>query len=224
MDEGDEGFFGGSDMPALAEKVDLVIGVDAALQMEGQMEVQQGGGRTGTRGGAFLPPGFFPRCIGAEPGGAADGGVLALQFPVKHDLGGGIASDFFIGQECDQTFLQGSKAAFNFAFGLGAGSDQMSDAQSGEGALELRAGITVIGYGVMAEEAQAVCVDHHRQAVLEKEAAKMLEMIPGRVGGDEDRAQKFARMVIDGQEQGLLFLGGPPLVDGGIVLPEFINA
>ena len=31
-------------------------------------------------------------------------------------------------------------------------------------------------------------------------------------------------MVIDRQEQGLFFLGRPPLVDGGIVLPEFINA
>jgi len=211
-------------VPALAEKVDLVVGVDAAFQMEGQMEVQQGGWRTGTRGDAFVHSGFFPGCIGAEPCGAADGGVLALQLPVEHDLGGGIVADLFIGQEGNQTFLQGSKTAFNFAFGLGAGSNQMSYAQSGEGSLELRAGITVIGHGVMAEEAQAVCVYHHRQTVLEKEAAKMLEMIPGSVDGDEDRAQKFARMVINRQEQGLLFLGGPPLVDRGIVLPELIDA
>ena len=31
-------------------------------------------------------------------------------------------------------------------------------------------------------------------------------------------------MVIHGEQEGLLFVGGPPLVDGGIVLPEFINA
>ena len=31
-------------------------------------------------------------------------------------------------------------------------------------------------------------------------------------------------MVIHGQEEGLLFLGRPPLVEGGIVLPEFIHA
>ena len=60
--------------------------------------------------------------------------------------------------------------------------------------------------------------------MLEKEAAKMLEMIPSGVGGDKDRAQEFAGMIIDGQEQGLLFMGGPPLVDGGIVLPKFIDA
>ena len=100
----------------------------------------------------------------------------------------------------------------------------MGDAQCGEGALELGAGIAVVRHGIMAEEAEAVGVDHHGQAVLDEQAAKMLEMIPGGVGGDEDRAQQFARMVIDGQEQGLLFIGRPPLVDGRIVLPEFIDA
>jgi hypothetical protein len=99
MDECDGGTFGGSDVPALAEEVDLVVGVDPAFQMERQMEVQQGGRRTGTCGGAFFPRGFRPRCIGAEAGGAADGGVLALHLAVEHDLRGGITADFFIGQE-----------------------------------------------------------------------------------------------------------------------------
>ena len=100
----------------------------------------------------------------------------------------------------------------------------MGDPQSGEGALELRTGIPVIGHGIMAKEAKTVGVHDHRQAVLEKEAAKMLEMIPSGVGGDKDGAQEFAGMIIDGQQQGLLFMGGPPLVDGGIVLPKFIDA
>ena len=52
----------------------------------------------------------------------------------------------------------------------------------------------------------------------------MLEVIPGRIGGDKDRAQKFSRMIIDGQQQGLLGGGWPPLVDGRIVLPEFAQA
>jgi hypothetical protein len=76
----------------------------------------------------------------------------------------------------------------------------------------------------MAKEAEAVGVNDQRQVVLEKEAAKMLEMIPRGVGGDKDRAQEFAGMIINGQQQGLFFIGGPPLVDGGIVLPEFIDA
>jgi hypothetical protein len=31
-------------------------------------------------------------------------------------------------------------------------------------------------------------------------------------------------MIIDGQQEGLFLMGGPPLVDGGIVLPQFIEA
>jgi hypothetical protein len=147
-----------------------------------------------------------------------------LEFPCEHELGGGIAADFFIGEECHQAFLQGAEAAFDLAFGLRAGSDQMGHAQSGEGALKLGTRIPIIGHGIMAKEAEAIGVDHHGQAVLEKEAAKMLEVIPSGVGGDKDCAQEFSRMIVNRQEQGLLFSGGPPLVDGGIVLPEFINA
>jgi len=64
----------------------------------------------------------------------------------------------------------------------------MGHSQGGESALELRTGIPIIGHGVMAKEAEAIGVNDQRQAVLEKKAAKVLEMIPGRVGGDKDRA------------------------------------
>ena len=68
----------------------------------------------------------------------------------------------------------------------------MGHAQGGEGALELRAGIAVIGHGIMAKEAEAIGVHDQRQIVLEKKAAKMLEMIPSGIGGDKDCAQKFS--------------------------------
>jgi len=211
-------------VPALAEKVDLVVGVDPSFQVESQMEVQQRCRRTGTRGGALFCQGFLPGRIGAEAGGAANGGILALKFPVEHDLCGGRAADFLIGQDGPQAILQGAEAAFDLAFGLRAGSDQMGYPQRGEGALELGTGVPIIGHGIVAKEAEAVGVHDHRQSVPEKEAAKMLEMIPSGVGGDKDGAQEFAGMIIDGQQQGLLFRGGPPLVDGGIVLPQFIDA
>ena len=136
-----------------------------------------------------------------------------MEFPVKQTLRGGIAADFFIGEDGHEAFLQGAEAALDLALGLRAGSNQMGDAQCGEGALELGTGIAVIRHGVMAKEAEAVGVDHQRQAVLAKEAAKMLEVIPGGVSGDKDGAQEFAGMVIHGQEQGLLFFGWPPLMD-----------
>ena len=47
--------------------------------------------------------------------------------------------------------------------------------------------------------------------------------MPGRIGGDEDPSDQFAGVIIHGQEKSLLFGGGPPLVDGGIVLPEFTH-
>ena len=84
-------------MPALAKKVDLVVGVDPAFQVESQMEVQQGCWRAGTRDGAVFCHGFLPGRIGAKAGGAANGGILALNLSVEHDLCSGIAGDFFIG-------------------------------------------------------------------------------------------------------------------------------
>lgn len=224
VNQRDGGSFGGSDVPALTEKVDLLIGVDASFQMERQMEVQQGCRWTGTRGSTLFRQGIVPSRIRAEAGGAANGGVLALNLAVEHDLRGGIAADFFIGQDGHQAFLQCSKTAFDLAFGLRARGDQMGDVQSGEGALKLGTRIPIIGHGIMAKEAEAIGVHNYWQGVLEKESAKMLEVIPSGVGGDKDRAEKFAGMIIDGQQECLLFSGWPPLVDGGIVLPKFIDA
>ena len=179
-------------MPATSQKVDLVVGVDTVFQMERQMQIQKGGRRTGSGGGALFGDGIFRGGIGTEAGGAADGGIWALNLSVEHALGSSIAGDFFIGQDGHQTFLQGAKAAFDLAFGLRAGSDQMGHTQGGAGALELGTGITVIGHGIMAKETQAIGVDDPRQAVMKQEAAKMLEVIPRGVGGDEDRAQELA--------------------------------
>ena len=73
----------------------------------------------------FLVRAFSQAAFGLRRGAAADGDVLALNLPVEHDLRGGIAPEFFIGEDCHQAFLQASKAAFDLAFGLRAGSDPM---------------------------------------------------------------------------------------------------
>lgn len=39
VDEGDGSPVGGSDVPALAQEVDLVVSVEASFQMESQMQV-----------------------------------------------------------------------------------------------------------------------------------------------------------------------------------------
>ena len=224
MDQGDGRAFGWGKGPAPAQKIDLVVGVDPAAQMQRQMQVQQGGWRARTDRGALLRQCLVPSGIGAGARRAADGGILVGDLAVQDDLSGGIIVDVFVSQERDQALLEGAKAAFDFAFGLRTGGDEMGYAQGGEGALELRTGIAVIGHGIVTKEAQAIGVDDQGQAVLEKEPAEMLKMIPSGVGGDKDGTQEFTGMVIDGQQEGLLFRGRPPLVDRGIVLPEFINA
>ena len=185
------------------------------------MQVQEGGGRAQTDRGAPFHQSQVPGGIGTVTGGAADGVILAGHLAVQHDLSGRVIADLFISQERDQAILQRAKTAFDLTFGLRARGDQMGHPQGGEGALKLGTGIPIIGHGIMAKKAQAVGVDDQGQAVLLEEAAKMLEVIPGGIGGDKDRAQEFSRMIIDGQEQSLLGGGRPPLVDGGIVLPEF---
>jgi len=224
MDEGDGGALGCGDGPAAAQEIDLVVGVDSAAQMECQMQVQQGGWRARSDGRAPIHQRLLPGRIGTVAGGAADRGILVGHLAIQDDLSGGVIADVFVSQERDQALLQGAEAAFDLAFGLWAGRDQVGYTQGGKGALELRAGIPIIGHGIMAKEAQAISVNDQRQAVLQQEPAKMLEVIPSCIGGDEDRAQKFSRMIIDGQQQGLLGGGGPPLVDGRIVLPQFAQA
>lgn len=188
------------------------------------MQVQQGGWRARTYGSALLGQGFVPSGIGAVARGATNGGILVGDLAIQDNLSRGVIADVFVSQERYQALLQGSKAAFDFAFGLRAGSDQMGDAQGGEGALKLGTGIPVIGHGIMAKKAEAIGIDDQRYAVPEKETAKMLKMIPRRIGRDKDCAQKFSGMIINGQQQGLLVGGRPPLVDGGIMLPEFAQA
>ena len=188
MDQGDCCAFCWGNGPTAAQKVDLEIGIDPAAQMERQMEVQQGRGRARAYGRALFLKGLVPSHVGAVTGGATDGGILVGDLAIQDNLSSGIIADLFVSQQCYQALLEGSKAAFDFAFGLWAGGHQMGHSQGGEGALKLGTGIPIIGHGIMAKKAQAIGVHHQRQAVLEKETAKMLKVIPGRISGDKDRA------------------------------------
>ncbi len=147
-----------------------------------------GQGRTVVTGSATA---LF-KLIWAIACGATDGDVLVSDLAIEHDLSSSVIADLFVSQQCHQALLQGAKAAFNLAFGLRAGSDQMGHAQGGEGALELRTGVAIIGHGIMAKEAQAIGVNGQRQAMLQEEATKMLEVIPSGIGRNKDRAQEFS--------------------------------
>ena len=54
--------------------------------------------------------------------------------------------------------------------------------------------------------------------------AEVLEMVPRGVGGNKGAGHELAGMIIHGQQEGLLVVGRPPLMNGGVVLPEFTQA
>jgi hypothetical protein len=64
VDEGDGCSLGWSNGATAAQEVDLEVGIDPAAQVERQMQVQQGGGRTRPYGRALLRQGFGPSGIG----------------------------------------------------------------------------------------------------------------------------------------------------------------
>src|ERR1043166_4224538 len=49
-------------------------------------------------------------------------------------------------------------------------------------------------------------------------------MVPGGVGGYESGTHELAGVVVHSEQEGLLGLSGPPLMDEGIVLPEVDQA
>ena len=224
VDEGHGMPRGGSDRIAVTEEINLVVGVDASLDMQCQMEIQQAGIGARMQHMAMLLLSFSTGVVRGQVGGAADGAVLAGQLAGQQFLGGGVSGDFLVGQKGEDSFLESAKAALDFTLGLRAGRDQMGDSEGGEGALELRAGIPAIGRGFMAEQGQAIGIESQGQAVAGKSAAEVLEVMPGGVGRNKDGRQEFAGVVIHGQQEGLLGISRPPLVDGGVVLPQFAHA
>lgn len=113
---------GGGNGPAAAQEIDLVVGVDAALAVECQMEIKQAGIRTGLEDRALLAQGFGAGVVGGQAGGAADRAVLAGQFRRQQFLGVGVIRDFLKCQQGDEAFLKGAEAAFDFTFGLASSS------------------------------------------------------------------------------------------------------
>ena len=113
---------GGADGPALAKEVDLLVSVDAAVPVQGQMQVQQAGIGTRAADRAAFGPGQFTGRVRRLFGGAADGAFLAGQFAVEQLLGGGVGGDARVGQERDQAVLKSAEAAFAFVFALRTGA------------------------------------------------------------------------------------------------------
>lgn len=211
MDDGDDFIFDGSDGPGFPQEVEGIIGVEAALEVEGQVQVQQWNSRDRAQVIAFFLKGQFPGGIGSQAGGSAD---MVLVVPVNLGLEQGIGvfvvSDFFVSQQSDQTVLEGAEAAFDFTLGWGVRSDAVSHTQGGEGALELGMSIEPIRRGVVAKESQAIGVKAGGRSVSFQHRTKVGEVRPSRIAGGKGAAQDFSRVVIQGENEAGILFGGPP--------------
>jgi hypothetical protein len=224
MDEGDALGAAGGHGPVLAEEIQGVVGVETALEVEGQMEIEQWDWGWGAQAGAFFLEGFIPSLVGGQAGGAADMVVVVpVDLGLEQLVGLGVVLDALVGQEGDQTSLEGAEAALDLAFGLGVGGDAVGHAQGGEGALELGMGVEAIGWAAMAEEGQAVGVEAGWGAVGFQRGAEMGEMAPGGVAGHEGAGDDLAGVIVGGEDEGGIGWGRPPRMGRGVMLPEFAD-
>ena len=116
------------------------------------------------------------------------------------DLAGVLVGFYFgVSQKCDDPVLKGAEAAFDFAFGLGNGGDDVGHAKPAQGTLKLAFWVAVFSAGTGAEEAQAIRVDRFRQTVDFKRATEMLEVILSGLGGNESARDIAIDVVIDGE-------------------------
>lgn len=224
VDDGDRGLGLRSDGPAPALEVDLVVGIATPLDVKGRVQVEQTRFRARGDYCALFLQRLVPGVVWREARGPADGPVLTLHLLLQHCLGGRVSMDFLVGQERQHPPLEGSEAALDLALGLGAWGGQMVHVKCREGPLELRSGISAVAGGTVPEQGESVGVDGLWTAVVEERTAEVLEMGRGGVHGNEVGGDVPAGVVVDGEQEGLLGVGLPPGVDGGVMLPELPDA
>lgn len=88
---------------------------------------------------------FSQTVDGTEAGAALAGEVLALEFHLEDVVGVLWSGDFCVGEEGDDAALEGAEAAFDFAFCLRSGRDEMGDAEGAKGALEFALWVAAVG-------------------------------------------------------------------------------
>ena len=215
---------GGSDGPAAAEELDGVVWRAAALEVDGEVQIAERGGRCGLELGAVFLEGDLPGLVGDEAGGAAGFvGVVPGDLLGEQGVGGGEVGDAGGAQERDEAVLKSAEAPFDFAFRLRVWGDAVGDAQAEQRALELRAHIIWAGVGRGAEEGKTVGVVGAWGAVSGDGRARAAEVRPGRFARLEGTGDDFARVVVEREQEDGLGGSGPPVVRGGVVLPQLAD-
>jgi hypothetical protein len=225
MNNGDELIGHGSHGPVFTQEVQGKVGVEPALEVECQVQVEQR--HCGHRSVvvAFFLQGQVPSRIGRQAGGTT-GMVLVVpgDLRLQQGVGGGVVGNFFVGQQGDQAVLQGAEAAFDFAFGRSIWGNAMGRAQRREGALELGVSVEPVGGGGVTEERQAVGVKPGGRAVAFQERTEMGEVRPSGVAGGKGAAEDFAGVIIEREDKAGITVGRPPRMRRGVMLPEFSDS
>jgi hypothetical protein len=224
MVDDDDGLAEGrGDIVVVPLKVDGMSAVDAAAAAQREVEIQERGGRHWTHSANGRERLLLPDLERPAAGGAVYGAVLAGDFHLEDGVGllpGGGAG---VGEKGDETSLEGSESALDLALGLRRRSHKMGDAETPEGALEFAHRIVEIVAGAWPEEAQAVGVNDLGETPFSEGFPEVFEMVPCRIGTHEATREVESRVIVGGEQKGLLGGGGPPLVDGAVVLPEFAD-
>ena len=218
--DGDGLAFGRGDLVAASFKIDGVVIVDSSRGSQREVKVKESREGAGPEGADIFQESFLPNGDRDEICAAVFGLVLADEFHLKDIVGMQPTAHVGVGHESDEAALESSEAAFDFSFGLRSWGDEVSNAQSEQGALKLALGIGVIIAGAGSEKAQAVGVDGLRDPVCFKGLAEVGEVIPRGVGRDETPGDIEAGMVVNGEQENLLLRSWPPLVDRAVMLPE----
>ena len=88
--------------------------------------------------------GLFEDIVGGFASGRVSRGILAFDFHLKDFVCAFVGVDLGMSMECDQAFLEGAKAAFDFSFCLRGRSNEVGYTYGSQCALELAARVEVV--------------------------------------------------------------------------------
>ena len=69
---------------------------------------------------------------------------MAFDFHLEDFICGFVGVDFCMGQQCNESFLEGAEAAFDFTFGLRGRSNEVGYINGSQCALKLAARVEVV--------------------------------------------------------------------------------
>ena len=174
--------------------------------------------------GAFFSERQLPGDIGNQPSCAANMLlVMPADLSLQEGVSGFVIRDPFVGQEANQSFLEGVKAPFDLAFGWSIWSDPMGDAQGAQSTLELGMGVQAVGWRAVSEQRQAIGVEASRRPQAFEGAPYMREVVPGGVAANKGASDDLTGVIIDGQDEHRVMVGRPPQMWGTVVLPQLAD-